>query len=247
MSAYEVGAESALQALGLIKTARFVGKDFMAGVDPTGTFTTSYGVEDTDEGGLGAAARGATGVAGGLLGGGLLVPSTIYGLINAPAGYAQGKLPGAAKGFWRGFKYPVQSVYRGIKGSRALSRAPKEGLTPEEVKLFKSMSEESNLPYYQQLLEGRMPSKAKGVVGEMAEAEKQRLLAEGMTAQEYKALPPEMREGAKEHLQSELGLGASQIGMAGAVGGGSAGLQYAKGREMGSFMTPEKRQEFVER
>jgi hypothetical protein len=245
MDAYAVGADQALRVLGVVKTARFIGKDFAAGVDPTGTFTTAYGIEDAAAEGAAPWLRGATGVTGGLLGGGLAVPSVIYGLVNTPSGYAKGKLPGAAKAFWRGVKYPMQSIVRGAKGARALKRAPVKGLTAKEVKMFSALAEESNLPHYLKFLpgSGKVPS---GVMSKAMKNQLKRYSTKGLTPQEYKKIPRGVREVAQDRLRSDLGSAVSQIGLASSIAGGSAGLQYAKGREMGSFMSTEKRKEFAE-
>jgi len=272
---YDFGASNALKTLGFSKEARFIGKDLAAGVDPTGTFTTSYGVEDADEKGIGALGPGAVGVAGGAIGGGLLVPSTIYGLINAPAGYAKGKLPGVAREFWKGFKRPIQSVVQGGRGLHSMHHAGKKGLTAKEVQRLDSLWRTSKGPEYHKLMNKQIKSQkdrvgfaaevaagpeAGAVVGRGAEAASQhaaaqntqmknnfkRYMEEGMTAEEFGAIPKAVRGVFAKELASNASTGAKQIGLAGAIGGGSAGLQYTKGRELGSFMTPEKRQEYLD-
>jgi len=271
---YDYGAANALKTLGFRKEARFAGKDFLAGIDPTGTFTTSYGVEDAGAKDTRALGAGAVGAAGGVLGGGLLVPSSIYGLVNAPAGYAKGKLPGAAKAFWKGFKQPIQSVVQGGRGIRALSQAKKEGLTAEQVQRLNNLWKTTEGHQYQQFMQsqmGKQVGKAKKSVRDAAgpasgvadkgveavtqqagkpqakmEATFKRYLEEGMTPEEYKNLSPVARKFMTRELRSAVSTGASQIGLAGLIGGGSAGLQYSKGRELGSYMTPEKRQEYLD-
>lgn len=245
MHAYKHGANTVLVQLGLLKVGRFIGKDFMAGVDPTGTYTTSYGIEDADTTGATPWVRGAAGVTGGLIGGGLFVPSAISGLVSAPGGYAAGKLPGMARSFWQGFKAPIQGVYQGARSARALGRASKKGLTPKEVSLLHNVSggEVSNMA---EMVQPHVPQQVSQGISDALNKKVQHYATHGMTAKQYNKIPQAAREHATDTVKSQLGVGLSTLGLAGTIGAGSAGVQYAKGLDTGKYMSPTNRKAFVE-
>ena len=128
---YRLGQKHAEQALGVQPRPqdRSYLKDFMAGVDPTGTYTTEYGMADvgTDTNNT---ARQMTGVAGGVLGGGLVIPSAISGIMNMGKGTG---LKGKARAFGQGFIDPVRQISHGFKAKKILKNAPEAGISQPDA------------------------------------------------------------------------------------------------------------------
>lgn len=117
---------------GLIKEAqaprRSLGRDFLAGIDPTGGATFQYGMKDVETGRRGAGLRRAVGTAGGVVGGAVIVPSAISGLIGGVKGLKGGKslggrLLGAGRGFLSGAVAPFQKIYHATRAKKALGVA----------------------------------------------------------------------------------------------------------------------------
>jgi hypothetical protein len=108
-------------------------KDLLAGIDPTGSKTFTYGIKDASKSDREKAVRLGLGVAGGILGGAVLVPSVVAGIIESAAQASKG--PRAMlRGFGAGFLKPVVGAVRGVQTVKALGRAAKgEALTAKEV------------------------------------------------------------------------------------------------------------------
>lgn len=95
-------------------------KDFAAGVDPTGTRSLEYGIQDA--GAPGSGVRRALGTAGGLVGGATVVPAAISGLVEGAKGIASGGIKGGLKGFARGTYKPFTQLYRAARSTRTLGK-----------------------------------------------------------------------------------------------------------------------------
>lgn len=112
------------------KTAyRSLVKDFTAGVDPTGATTFGYGLDDTRRR-IGAQKhlRKGVGMVGGALGGALIVPSAISGLVYAGKALLSkgraGGLRNVGRELVKGFKEPFSSVADAVRLNRYMKRAP---------------------------------------------------------------------------------------------------------------------------
>lgn len=190
------------------KVARSLMKDFMAGVDPTGTRTFQYGMEDTAKG-KPSSVRRAVGTAGGVVGGAAAVPAAVGGVVGAIKGFALGKgkggrLMGALKGAKSGAIKPYTSLFRGVRARRAL-QAQQAGkkLTERQVGDLSRFAGE-HIP----------------VGGEKM----QQAVRRGV-----QRMTPEMAGEASKRLSGEIAGGGAALGLSGLVGGGSAYMQYGKG------------------
>ena len=112
--------------------------DFAAGMDPTGTWTTGLSKRTESRYPTGGAkARHAAGygaaVTGGLVGGGVLLPGTVSGILGAARGVAQTgggagqRALGAARGFTKGFAAPFKGLARGARLHRWMRGVHKGG------------------------------------------------------------------------------------------------------------------------
>lgn len=207
---YALGQKHAAEALGVRPQDRSYLKDFAAGVDPTGTYTTEYGMSDVGTDTSTGARRG-VGVLGGLIGGGLVVPSAISGLMHAPTGKG---VMGKVKAFGEGFMHPSKEIVQGIKAKRILHRAPKVGITKEEMR-FLGDKAKSQSPV--------------GLSSRIWEMQANR----GLTPQQYRALPKAAIRDVETYLGQGIKDTAIGMGLGGAFSGGSAYAQYGKGRNMG--------------
>lgn len=134
-----------------------LGKDFVAGMDPFGTYTGRYG-QEAEQRGLSDgqhALRQGVGTVGGLVGGGLVVPSAITGVMGAAQGYGKGKTTGeritnALAGGYEGVKKPIKSLIDARRASSYVNRAAANtGLalaaTKEEAAAIKNLAGEVNV------------------------------------------------------------------------------------------------------
>lgn len=101
--------------------ARSYLKDFAAGVDPTGTRTFHYGMEDA-RAGKSSRLREATGTLGGAVGGATIVPAVVSGIIEGAKGARSGGWRGAAMGAAKGTYKPFQQIIRAARGARTLGK-----------------------------------------------------------------------------------------------------------------------------
>lgn len=105
---------------------RPVWKDFLAGVEPTGTYTYRYGAADALKGPAERKKRMALAALGGGLGGAITLPILASSAVSGAKGFLQGGLRGAGRGVVSGLAAPV-------KGVRSLISAARSGasMTPE--------------------------------------------------------------------------------------------------------------------
>lgn len=215
---------------------RGLGSDFMAGIDPTGTQTFRYGLEDVPDSGGRNLLRKATGVTGGLLAGALLVPSILYGIIRGGGrGYrargALNRIRGAVTGFGSGFAKPYADIYHGIRSKKYL-QAIKAG-NPITAGGEKSM---------RQLAKSRVSTMA-------PEGLTNYFLGENMT-QNLKDMAVNSPERFERLLQETSGTLANTLafmGLGGAINAGSALAQYNLGQSMGSNVGERERQQLLRR
>lgn len=186
--------------------------DFTAGVDPTGTRTFQYGMDDAQTGRT-SKVRQAIGTAGGLVGGATIVPAIVSGALEGAKGIRAGGLGTGLVRAIKGTYKPFQDLYRAGRGARSLGKA----------QAGKSIShgERANL---RRLSKG---TDAEGAVG-AATRSNEALQATAAHPQGRRALGK-----AREHLKSEVTDTGAAIGLSGALGAASAGLQYGKGGKVG--------------
>ena len=152
----DTGYKHTLAAAGLQKTAEVsnLAQDFLAGMDPFGVWTNPYGREAERarlSEGEHALKRG-VGTVGGVAGGALLVPSSIFGAVEAAKGLGGGgnlkqRLARAAAGGLEGFKMPVKSVLEGRSATRALARVGEggAGIAPDELEALRYLGRHSGV------------------------------------------------------------------------------------------------------
>jgi len=215
-------------------------KDFLAGVDPTGTDTFKYGLKDAPRIKRQQSTRRTIGTVGGLIGGGLVIPSAVGGLIGAAKG-AGGGLKGVARGFVSGAAAPVTKVISAVRLQRFLGKLERgKGITQPELK--KAVRATTHLfPDVRQAitLGKRVVNKGKQSTNFVASALKN---SDGISAEQaLRAIPKETAGEARKYIRTQLSAGLGGLGVSGLVGAGSAHLQYGKGGRVGKLMTPEQR------
>ena len=208
---------------------RALWKDFMAGVDPTGTKTSVYGVKDVPASTGQRALRQGVGTVGGLLGGALVVPSVVYYIIEGAAAAPGGgswkqRLAriGAAAG--RGFLKPIREPLRAHRAANVMQKVQQGGrVVARDVGTMRRFAQLN-------LMSGVIPGLASG------KATPQQL----QRAMEFMKSTGKL-DPALKSTQTEVSKGLAAIGLSGLIGGGSAALQYHKGGQTGNIMTDRQR------
>lgn len=199
--------------------ARSYMDDFMGGVDPTGTKTFQYGMDDAQRG-THSGLRQAVGTAGGLVGGATIVPSVVSSVLEGAKGYRGGGWRGALVGAARGTYKPFQDLYRAARGVRSLSRA----------RAGKALSQ-GELTGLQRLAKSSGPEAG-------AAASRVTRSNEAMQGALRHPRGSEMLGRAQEQLRSKVTDTGAAIGLSGALGAASAGMQYGKGGKVGRDLPP---------
>ncbi len=200
--------------------ARSYMSDFMGGVDPTGTSTFQYGLEDARQG-QHSGMRKAVGTAGGVVGGAAVLPGGIGGLVGGIKGFALGKggfkgrMMSAGRHALEGAKNPYTSLYRGVRARGAL-KAHQAGKTLSS----------GQAGHLDKFVRGAVPQ---GVIPAGN-------LNPKMIQGAMNKMSPEQLGSAQRHLTGELAAGAGALGLSGVVSGGSAAMQYDKGGLTGQKM-----------
>lgn len=202
---------------------RSYAKDFLAGVDPTGTVTYGYGVRDAPSSPKSQLTRKMVGTVGGAVGGALAIPSAISGLIGAGSGIldVKRKGPGAIwHGFTKGLARPVVGTYRAMRARSLLRRAAMgQNLTRQQGKVIQKFIEE-NKPKVVREIKQRVQApgralgelaeqavgkenvvKARKVVGDIGRKAKEEIAATGAKAREFMESSPSV-EKIMENLSS---------------------------------------------
>jgi hypothetical protein len=201
-------------------------QDFAAGIDPFGAFTNTYATEN-QEAGLSEAnhrSRQAVNTVGGVIGGGLAVPSFIGGVDEALSGARRGsgvvgRLAGAGAGLIEGAQKPIRGLIDSSRARKAVGRSVEEGgtkLDDAEVSSFDSIKDEATLDSV-----SRINSDDGLNVGpnDIQRFQQDNYLTEDMG----KALDEPVTE-ATSSLRNNLAIG-------GAIGGAGAAYQYERGRQ----------------
>ena len=237
---YRLGQKHAEQALGVQPRPqdRSYLKDFMAGVDPTGTYTTEYGMADvgTDTNNT---ARQMSGVAGGVLGGGLVIPSAISGIMNMGKGTG---LKGKARAFGQGFIDPVRQISHGFKAKKILKNAPEAGISQPDAHFLRGkimdVTPEGLRPRFMEEIRGTPEGLRSRLMEEKAKT--------FLTPEEFRAIPKETVGGINQFIDDEMKSTAAGMGLGGAFSAGSAYAQYGKGRDMGQKVDQRTRDVLTE-
>lgn len=223
------------RALGLeLEKLAYIGeyaRDFAAGMDPLGVWTGQYAAEAEREGAdrRRHLAKGTASTLGGAVGGAVLLPSAITGLMGAVKGYSKGGLGGAGKGFVEGAKGPGESLLNALRARSYLGRAAKAQsgrlkASPEEYGAIKSLVGDISLKDVLGI--GRKAGEESGKSGinplSFASA------VPGMLRGNL-SLTPEQARMAQSGIKTPFRSVMSGLGLAAGVGGLSAGAQYAKG------------------
>lgn len=219
-------------------------REFVAGVDPFGFWTSRLGQEAERRGTSEAdhRARQVVGTVGGLAGGGLLIPSAISGVIGGVGGISGGA-KGMARGAVEGFKKPVQGL---------LSLHRTRGLVNRAYESSKAIPTKVELDAMKNLM-GEVP------VGELAGVAKDKAVSSAPKLRKAQQVINKLQRGgnvpvtanrAKE-LDEALSVPTrkilSGIGMGAGVGGLGAYAQYGKGRQMEQEFQQRLEQEFQQR
>ena len=253
----KTAADSVKEMAEILKEARRIGvSDFLGGIDPTGGATFQYGMEDVEDPTQKAHGARALGTAGGLVGGAVVVPASISGLIEGGKGLVQtsgglGKrLAGAGRGLVSGAMKPFKQVAGGIKARGVMDKVRREGteaLTEADLATFKNFGEMLPGAGLMKNLQGIDVDKAVAKGTEALVDRMPSLLREGVRSdisgavskapselEQFRAvmgkMTPEQLTAIDKHIGSQLTGGLTTLGTSGLIGGGSAALQYGKGQ-----------------
>ena len=183
--------------------------DFMAGVDPTGTKTFHYGMEDA-RAGRSSGVRRTVGTVGGLVGGATIVPSVVSSIIEGIKGGRSGGVRGAAVGAAKGTYKPFLEIVRAARGTRTLGKLTSgKAISQSEVANLKELAKRGD-PALAPLVE-----------------------AEALYAVANRPEGKKVLERARKFLGDRTMDVSSAIALSAALAGASANLQYRKGSEVG--------------
>lgn len=209
-------------------------QDFVAGLDPFGVYTSSYG-QKAEEAGVSEGrhrTKKLVGAVGGAVGGGALVPSVVSGVSGALEAAAKGgsgkaRLARAATGFLEGAKSPFKLLSAARTGKNLAAKASAGGdlkLTAAQAESLKSLLGRVSIS---DLAKGAKPkgnllTRASGALEDVGSLKK--LLRDGVLTQSLaKKIESPLRTGYMSGVAG-LGIGAT-------VGAGGAAVQYGKGRK----------------
>ena len=186
------------------KYARFIGKDLLAGVDPTGVSTMKYGKQDADSGKKFSKTKMAVAGAGGVIGGLTVVPALVGSVMNMKKG-------NIVKSGIRGLTLPFRRIKHGKILSKDLGKTLNERYVDFgslERRLNKNMSNagfngEVNLGYLKKLAPQKVPSKLREPI-----------------------------QKAKDYVDDSVSQYQKSLAISGAVSGLSAAAQYRKSYNM---------------
>jgi len=176
-------------------------KDALAGVDPTGTYTFRYGIDDAGKSAAHQKRRRRMGVAGGIVGGTLAVPSAISGAIGAGKAVMQAPKDGlraAGRTIARDFKRPLMDPYRAFMANRSLKRSM-AGKQPREKDIKRVLSFAQNVQ--KDLPKGMSLSGPLRRAGGDAHAAAVNLKSKATAAQEVARKASEAAEKVKARVQ----------------------------------------------
>jgi hypothetical protein len=210
--------------------------DFMAGIDPTGRQTFQYGIEDTEDNRFTNHLRRGAGVFGGFLAGSLLLPSLIYGVLNAAKGGMGGtgvldRARAALTGFGKGFKLPFSTLNHGFKAKKYMQDIH-GGVSPSG-------------PGGEESLKHLLASR----IGDLSPELVSRLRSANITPwlQDMARHDPQRFAMLGNRLNERLQRMLAVMGMGGLINAGSALVQYNLGQQMGGRVSPRDRERLLGR
>lgn len=220
--------------------ARSFIKDFMGGIDPTGTFTTQYGLADAEKSKRQQRARRMIGVTGGALGGAVTLPMAFKGIsalaLDAPdvvAARGFRALPGHVA---REIISPIRDPYQAIQGMRTLKRL-RTGKAPsskDAARVKSLLVGLGNSPRMKEgLLRAGLLTAAENITPKNLSVY-QELLKKNPRVQKLHGV-------AQGMLRSKLRRGLTFLALSGATAGTSSYLQHRLGSHLGKGLTGEQR------
>ena len=218
-------------------------QDFAAGMDPLGAFTNSYGRRN-QEANISESEhtkKQMLGATGGLIGGGLALPSLVSGVSGAIGGVGEGKgvkgkaLSGA-KGFLEGARKPFKGLKSISDSKGAIQRAISEGGTQVSGKEIDAMRYlGGNTPL--KSLSGKAEETAEnsgGVIDKvksfMGNGGAEKVKDTNKVIQEGE-LSKDLAESLKDPIDTTSSKIYGQLGIGAGVGAGGATFQYNAGRD----------------
>jgi hypothetical protein len=205
-------------------------QDFAGGLDPFGTFTSQYG-QKAQAAGLSEAEhakkRGIS-TAGGVIGGGILLPGAISGVIGGAKGLSGGgsisqRLARAGAGAREGFVAPFKGLATAARAQKALGVAEKgQRLNASQVQAVKDVAGQARLSSVAGAA-GEAPGRIKAMIGALKGRRQLAKLDKGMVS-------PEVAAALRPQIRSATNEGLATLGMGAGVGGLGAYVQYGKGR-----------------
>lgn len=194
-------------------------KDFLGGVEPTGTLTYRYGSEDVDDPKARPGLRRAIGTAGGAMGGAVAIPSAVSGVIGlgkGVLGLRKGRgLRHLARSGWRGLKQPISTVYHGTKAKRMLEELKRRQMEGWRTHFARPRPDPNRIP----------PRKlVKDLKKSLSALEGRKVRRLPMTRWGQRAL--------QEKLQTKVKGELTGMGMAGGLSGLGSHQQYGTGRDV---------------
>ena len=194
-------------------------QDFKGGMDPFGIWTSGYGYGAQKAGLTKAqhAKKRAVATAGGVVGGAILIPSAITGIVEG-AKSLSGGWRGAAKGFLRGAAMPYKALYDVTRARGVAKKVMKSGgkFTPKGQKIVGKLGD-------------YVPVST--VTGSLGGAKVKSGVSKSLSH-------PEIAKVIHTQSGPALKSAVTQLGLAGGVGGTSAYIQYGQGKK--SYLRAKK-------
>jgi hypothetical protein len=246
MNAYQLGRKLA-KATMLQKRAG-IGRAFLSGIDPLGTGTMQLG-QDTPESQY--MPMQLAGVAGGLVGGGLLVPSALTGaaavapefraILSQPASGG-----GLARRFWQGAIRPYQSLWHGARGYRTLAQHARTGAAlpaaaskqlAATIMRGTSLEQARNLvQQFAPQLTRAIPASARGSTDALVSHVQQLLSNPATSAKTIRSAASTL----KPQLGRSIAAGGMLIGIPALLAGYAAYKQYKLGQQVRSKLRAQQ-------
>lgn len=204
-------------------------KDLGAGVDPTGKFTFQYGIQDAGKPKSELRSRRAVGMVGGLIGGGLALPSLGMGAVGTAQAVdmlARKKPPKEAlKHIWKSVKMPITHPIAAARYMASLRRA-RSGLAPRHLDIHRA---EKALEAFG---DGLPPG-----VKKMLSPTKELAAMATLSPKAWDTVGKRVHEVARTKLRD----GLIAMGIAGGVSAGSTLTQHASGTRTGKLLSAKDR------
>ena len=214
--------------------ARPIHKDIIGGIDPSGTFTFRYGLEDAGKSEGEQRGRRALGVAGGTVGGALAVPSVITGAmaLGSAPGVAQREGVGAAlKHIGRRASDPLTIPWKIHRARRALKRlGTGKGTEKDTARLRKAVNT---------LVKSKEPKNV--LLKTIAHGAAEGAVDATSDPRNWERLGKPVHKLMGKTLRKYL----APLALAGGISGAGSYLQHRSGTSLGSKLTPNEREKLL--